>query len=96
MCRPAFGEEVNIWGDKGGVQLVWDRGASITEWTPEKRLVPEAELPPPSDPDRNFVNAVLGKEPVEVPAEWGLKVTLLKEAAWKSGRTGRAVKVEKV
>jgi predicted dehydrogenase len=90
-----YHDEVRVWGDRGGMQVVWDRGASVIEWMPEKRVVPEGEWPPGSDADRNFVNAVLGREPVEVPAEWGLKVTLLKEAAWESGRTGRAVKVAK-
>jgi predicted dehydrogenase len=94
--RARFHEEINLWGDRGAVELIWEGGAAITEWMPEKRVVPESEWPPASSPARNFVNAVLGKEQVEVPAEWGLKVTLLKEAAWESGRTGRAVKLAAV
>ncbi len=91
--RPCFHEEINLWGERGAVELVWERGAVITEWLPQRRNVPESEWPAGSDPDRNFVNAVLGLEPVECPAEWGLKVTLLKEAAWESGRLRQPVRV---
>ena len=94
--RARFHEEINLWGDHGALELVWDGGAVVTEWMPDKRVIPASECPPESSPARNFVNAVLGREPVECPAEWGLKVTLLKEAAWESGRTGRAVKVAAV
>jgi len=91
--RARFHEEISLCGDSGALQLVWEAGPAVTEWAPEKRVVPESEWPPASSPTRNFANAILGKEEIEVPAEWALKVTLLKEAAWESGRTGRPVKV---
>ena len=94
--RARFHEEINLWGDCGAMELIWEAGATVTEWMPERRVIPESEWPPASSPVRNFVNAALGREQVEVPAEWGLKVTLLKEAAWESGRTGRPVKVAAV
>ena len=52
--------------------------------------------PTASNPDANFVNAVLGKEEVGCPALWGLRVIELTEAAWKSAAANSVVQVEHV
>ena len=44
-------------------------------------------------PADNFVDAVLGRAEVQVPAICGLRVIELTEAAWASAKTGRPVKV---
>lgn len=50
----------------------------------EFREVPESEMPPASDPDRNFLNAILrGEEPLAGP-EAGLRVALFTEAIYRS------------
>lgn len=46
-----------------------------------------------SDPDRNFVDSILGKDEPQTPATCGLRVAELTEAAWESARTGRPTKV---
>jgi predicted dehydrogenase len=50
-------------------------------------------LPVGSSPDQNFVDAILGRDSVKSPAECGLRVMHLSEAAWKSAETGAAVDV---
>ena len=51
-------------------------------------------LPGATSPDRNFVDAILGRDQVQVPPVCGLRVIELTEAAWKSAETGGPVKVE--
>ena len=54
------------------------------------------ELPPSSTPDQNFVDVILGRDTNRVPAECGLRVIELTEAAWKSAELGRAVRVSEL
>ena len=51
------------------------------------------DLPADSTPDRNFVDAILGRDEVRVPPECGLRVIELTEAAWRSAEQGRPVRV---
>lgn len=53
------------------------------------------ELTGSSTPDKNFIDAILGKTPCESPFECGLEVIRLTEAAWKSAYElgGNAAKV---
>jgi len=48
---------------------------------------------PPSNPDANFVEAILGKATVEADGVLGLRVAQLSEAAYRSATEGRPVKV---
>ncbi len=50
-------------------------------------------VPEASNPDENFLAAILGKEPVKSPAECGLRVMQLSEAAWKSAERSEPVAV---
>ncbi len=45
-------------------------------------------------PDRNFVDAILGRDVVQVPPECGLRVIELTEAAWESAKVGAPVSVQ--
>jgi len=45
------------------------------------------------DPDRNFVDSILGRDEPQTPAICGLRVAQFTEAAWESARTGKPVKV---
>jgi predicted dehydrogenase len=52
---------------------------------------PEPELPglpEGSDPDRAFVDVILGRAENEAPPECGLRTIQLSEAAWKSAAEG--------
>lgn len=87
-------EDITIWGDEMTLAI---RGSEIWRWGTEKReqreVVPEAELEPGSDPDRNFINALRGKEEVQARPEDFLKVIQLSEAAWASAASGQPTKV---
>jgi predicted dehydrogenase len=61
------------------------------------REVAQEELPPsPGDVDRAFVDAVLGRREVPVPASIGLGVIQLTEAAWRSAAEGRPIRVDEL
>lgn len=52
------------------------------------------DVPEESTPDANFLAAIRGKEPVLSPAECGLHVMELSEAAWKSAESRMPVDVQ--
>ena len=52
-------------------------------------------MPKGSDPDVNFINAILGKEAIGSPAIWGLRVIELTEAAWKTAADHNITTVER-
>ena len=52
-------------------------------------------MPKGNNPDANFIDAILGKEPIGSPAIWGLRVIELTEAAWKSAADHDIVTVER-
>ncbi len=94
-------EDVTIYGSKGALYY---RMIGQPEFKPrlELRRIDEREpidlgpLPPASTPDQNFVDAILGRDTVKSPAECGLRVMQLSEAAWKSAETGEAVAVKEL
>ncbi len=94
----AVWEDVTIYGSKGALYY---RMLGQPEFKPSLslRLIGQDEpvdlgpLPAGSTPDQNFVDAILGRAAVASPAECGLRVMQLSEAAWKSAETGEAVAV---
>jgi predicted dehydrogenase len=94
-------EDVTIYGSEGALYY---RMLGQPEFKPYLELrkigqdqpVDLGELPNGSTPDQNFVDAILGKDEVKSPAECGLRVMQLSEAAWKSAETGEAVQVRKL
>ncbi len=92
---PARGiwEDITIWGSKAAFYM---RNGHITYKTahhPMESFEPGG-FPAAISPDRNFVDAILGKDEVQVPALCGLRVIQLTEAAWESARRGIPVKVK--
>jgi len=89
---PSYWEMYGIWGSKGfvaydptkGLQQQLFGGALETPSLPE----------PDSNPDLNFVRAILGQEEVQTPPEWGLRTIELTEAAWRSAELGQPVTIE--
>ena len=53
-------------------------------------------LPGSTTPDQNFIDAILGRDQVQVPPECGLRVIELTEAAWASAASGQPVKVKSI
>jgi len=94
----AVWEDVTIYGSKGAIYY---RMIGQPDFKPrlELRHINENEpvdlgpLPEGSTPDQNFVDAILGRDTVKSPAECGLRVMQLSEAAWKSAETGQPVSV---
>lgn len=89
---PASGiwEDITIWGTRAAVMM---RNGRITWRQAGAEPCEPANLPGGSTPDRNFVDAILGRDEVQVPPECGLRVIELTEAAWESARTGRPAAV---
>ncbi|MCE5258406.1 MAG: Gfo/Idh/MocA family oxidoreductase [Chloroflexi bacterium] len=88
---PLWWEEFSIWGNEG--MMLIRQGKLMQARFGDKEPQPVAELPTNSNPDRNFIDAVLGRDTIKVPPECGLRVIELTEAAWKSAELGRPVKV---
>jgi predicted dehydrogenase len=88
---PGYWEMFAIHGSEGSVS--YDTTIGLLQHfhgrEPEKPELPE----PSSDPDANFVRAILGLEEVQTPAECGLAVISFTEAAWRSAATGKPVTI---
>ncbi|EXX87973.1 oxidoreductase [Paenibacillus darwinianus] len=82
-------EDVSIHGEYGTVLFrnnrIWVAKAGQTELAE----VPESELPASSDPNRDFVDLVLGRiSEAAAPSTCGLRIARLTEAAWRSAAEG--------
>lgn len=89
---PTWHEDITIWCEKCVFFL--RQGKLEVCGADGKRSAPTAdEMPQGSNPDGNFVAAILGREPVGSPAIWGLRVIELTEAAWKSAATDQPARV---
>ncbi len=88
-----FRENLYIYGEKGVIALGYKDG-----WYSFFQLRGERATSFPrtssSTPDKNFINAILGKEKLATEPEIGLKVAELSESIYKSAKTGRKVKIE--
>jgi predicted dehydrogenase len=82
---PHWYEDITVWCERGAFYL---RNGKLS-WTDENgnRLSCD-QLTGGSTPDRNFVDAILGRATNEAPFECGLSVIELTEAAWKSAESG--------
>jgi predicted dehydrogenase len=78
-----FGKKVEIYGHDG------------------HRIHPHSSRPGPhhsatASPHRNFVNAILGREPLRVPVRYGVLLNALMDSFYESADNGRMVRVEPV
>jgi predicted dehydrogenase len=87
---PTWWEDFTIWGAKGAL---FYRNGQLSQSDETGKVFQPENLPEGSNPDRNFVDAILGKDEVKSPPICGLRVIELTEAAWKSGELGQPVKV---
>ena len=87
-------EDITIWGTKA---VVYMRQGQIFYKTQHSNEVYEVNnLPGSTTPDQNFIDAILGRDQVQVPPECGLRVIELTEAAWASAASGQPVKVKSI
>jgi predicted dehydrogenase len=84
-------EDITIWGSKA---VVYIRNGQITYKAADAEPLEPSDLPEASTPDRNFFDAILGRDEVQVPPECGLRVIELTEAAWESAKTGAPAAVK--
>lgn len=77
-------EDVTIWCEKGFFMM---RNGRLLISEPAGRYAFES-LRGGSSPDRNFVDAILGRDVVHSPFTCGLRVIELTEAAWQSAANG--------
>ena len=87
---PCFYEDFTIWGEEG---VLFYRNGQLTHCQPDGQMVKPENMPESTNPDQNFVDAILGREVNWVPPTCGLRVIELTEAAWKSAELGAPVKV---
>jgi predicted dehydrogenase len=91
---PSWYEDITIWCESGAFYM--RNGKLEVSDAAGKRTTPAAEdLPKGSNPDDNFIAAILGKEEIGCPAKWGLRVIEWTEAAWNSAATGETVRVNR-
>ena len=88
---PMWWEEFSIFGSEGAI--LYRNGTILQRKFGDTEMSEVQDLPPDSTPDRNFVDAILGRDTVQAPPECGLRVIELTEAAWRSAELGRPVAV---
>lgn len=91
---PTWHEDITIWCENG-VFFLRNGHLEVCDGDGKRFTPTPEEMPAGSDPDVNFINAVLGKEPIGSPAYWGLRVIELTEAAWRAAATHRVAAVER-
>ena len=93
---PASGiwEDITIWGTKAAVYM--RRGEIFYKTQYSNEVYEVNNLPGSTTPDQNFIDAILGRDQVQVPPECGLRVIELTEAAWASAASGQPVKVKSI
>ncbi|MBX7132862.1 MAG: Gfo/Idh/MocA family oxidoreductase [Fimbriimonadaceae bacterium] len=80
-------EDITIWCAKGTFFLRQGKLTIVDE--PGNRFTVD-HFAGGSHPDRNFIDAILGRDEVQSPFECGLRVMELTEAAWASSASGGA------
>ncbi len=83
---PDWHEDVTIWCE-GGVFFMRNGKLQVADNNGRYTF---DNLRGGSTPDRNFADAILGRDQVQSPFECGLRVIELTEAAWKSAAQGSA------
>lgn len=85
-------EDVSIHGDKGTVLYRNGKILVALEGEGGVKEVSDSELPASSDPNRDFVDLILGRvSEAAAPSSCGLRIARLTEAAWKSAENGGQV-----
>ena len=92
---PAWWEDISIIGDEGAFHI--RQGAGITQQVGfrDVQMTVEAERLGSESVSVDFIRAVKGEGEPVAPAECGLRVIELTEAAWKSAAAGKPVAVPK-
>jgi len=92
---PVWWEDITFAGSKATILLRQGRLFWAAFGDQNAREVSPDEMPAGSDPDRNWVEAIVYDRPIETPPICGLRVIELTEAAWRSAASGRPVRVDR-
>jgi len=84
-------EDITIYGSKAAAYI---RNGHLTYKAAGAEPSEPSNLPGATSPDRNFIDAICGRDEVQVPPVCGLRVIELTEAAWESARTGKPASVK--
>jgi len=91
---PAWWEDISIIGDKGAFYIRERLGVIQQVGLCDAQMVVDASALGSQSVILDFIRAIQGKNPPVAPAECGLRVIELTEAAWKSAaRGGKPVRV---
>lgn len=83
---PGIWEDITIWGSKGAI---YARNGKVTCKYGGNDPVEIINLPTRfTSPDKNFVDAILGLDKIQIEPVCGLRVIQLTEAAWESAAKG--------
>lgn len=88
---PCWYEDFTIWGTKG---VIFYRNGKLTYCNENREMIEPTELPDGGNVDQGFCDVILGRAQNWVPAECGLRVIELTEAAWKSAQMGGPCEVK--
>lgn len=91
-------QDLGFYGSKGTLLLRSSRthtpvDPELLRFDAGKQLVDPGALPEGSNPDKNFIDAIQGRDTVRSTGEHGLRVLRVNEACWESARTGREVPI---
>ncbi len=93
-----FNEQLTIWGTTG--KVTYGAGQFLLERNGRPNAVIEPEYPNYMEGNRrkfrSFVDSIRNGTPSPVPAEFGLRVTQLTEAAYRAAETGSVINIEPV
>ena len=82
---PGMWEDITIWGSKGAI---YSRNGKLTCKYGGDPVEIDSLPSRFTSPDQNFIDAILGRDTIQVPASCGLRVIQLTEAAWESAENG--------
>lgn len=88
---PTWWEDITFWGERGAIFYRNGRLQHLVAGGPG--FLEPTRMPSGSNPDHNFVRAMLGLEAIESPPTCGLRVAELTEAAWRSSETGNRISI---
>lgn len=94
-------EEIDFWGSRGHISMRTSNYTgplypAITLTDFDSRVHRIEDIPAHVEPDDNFFDAIAGRDVVHSPAEAGLNVLLLTEAARYSARCGGEAQIDYV
>ncbi len=81
-----FYEDFTIWGTQG---TIFYRHGKVMYCDAAGQMTEPTDMPEAGSAQQSFLDAILRGGPNWVPAECGLRVIELTEAAWRSGETGQ-------